>query len=324
MLPFGHRPDLGTAIRHLGLACCSLVLLVAGSGVSAAESWPGMSILNGGKGYAATPMGLVHYRDLGPRDGAPILLLHQTPMSIVEFATIQDALAQKGVRSIAVDTPGYGMSDHPAGYPTIEQFADNLVAVLDDLHVPVAVVAGHHTGATIAIAFAARHPERTAGVILHGIGLFSAAEREARLKAPFWIAAAKQREPKVDGSQFEGPFTYHAAIARQQNRQQTAAELAALTWMAIGNLQMGADTGHPASHIYDVMPNLKAIRGPGMILSDSGDSLHPYDLKAAVLRPDFEYRLFSDGDDVSLMVEPDRWAELASGFYREIFARKQP
>ncbi len=44
--------------------------------------WMGAGLLKGGKGYAPNPMGQVHYRDIGPKDGKKpvILLLHVVPM----------------------------------------------------------------------------------------------------------------------------------------------------------------------------------------------------------------------------------------------------
>src|ERR1700761_4272810 len=78
--------------------------------VHAEDSWIGLGVLKGGKGYAPSPMGQVHYRDLGPRDAkVPVLLLHMTPLSMNQFGLAQPELAKLGIRSIAVDTPGYGL-----------------------------------------------------------------------------------------------------------------------------------------------------------------------------------------------------------------------
>ena len=82
--------------------------------------WEGNAVITGGKGYAPTPMGQVHYRDIGPRDTkVPFFLVHQSPMSMLEFAQIQNAFAEMGIRSIAIDTPGYGNSDRPKKVPTL-------------------------------------------------------------------------------------------------------------------------------------------------------------------------------------------------------------
>ena len=133
------------------------------------DDWRGWGIITGGKGYVSTPMGQVHYRDVGPRDTKnPIVLLHQSPMSMIQFAEVQNAFAEMGIRAIALDRPGYGMSDLPPEQPTIGEYADNIVHVLDHLNVDKVVIAGHHTGAQVAASFAANHSDRVVSIIMHG------------------------------------------------------------------------------------------------------------------------------------------------------------
>lgn len=85
-------------------------------------------MLHGGEGYAATPLGEVHYRMVGPKTGPKtgpiIVLLHQTPWSMIQYAEIQNCLAKAVGRSLAIDTPGYGRPDAPAGAPSISEYAD--------------------------------------------------------------------------------------------------------------------------------------------------------------------------------------------------------
>lgn len=272
------------------------------------DSWPGFRLLNGSKAYVDTPMGQVHLRDIGPRDQlVPLILLHQTPMSMIEFGAIQASLAARGLRSIAVDTPGYGMSDHPQGMPGIAMFADNLAVLLDTLGLERVVVAGHHTGAFIAADFAARYPERSAAVILHGIAVFDPDELLERQAFVPW-----DRTPRSDMRHFAHPMRFRELQA--QGRPLDAQEMEAATWMAIGLFMQGADTGHPAAFHHDLRAALAAIRAPGLILADELDSIYTHTVNAAKLRPDFEYRLFSTRNHEALMAEPDRWAETVAAF----------
>lgn len=66
--------------------------------------WAGIGQLRGGKGYVETPMGEAHYRLTGPGDGPVIILLHQTPWSMIQYGEIQACLAERGVRSLAIDS----------------------------------------------------------------------------------------------------------------------------------------------------------------------------------------------------------------------------
>ena len=62
------------------------------------------------RAYADTPYGQLHYRHAG--EGEPLLLIHQTATSSYAYEPVMAYLASS-CRVIAVDTPGYGMSDYP-------------------------------------------------------------------------------------------------------------------------------------------------------------------------------------------------------------------
>ncbi len=256
-------------------------------------------------------MGQVHYRDLGPRDGSvPMVLLHMTPLSIVQYAEAQMHIASMGIRVIALDTPGYGLSDPPPpDRVSISAFADNLVAVLDCLHIDRAVIAGHHTGSCIAASFAARHRSRVAAVILHGVPIFNAEEIAVRINRPLG-----DRSPRDDGSHLSQYFDRNFVPTQERTPQYLNAQ----TWFSLCIFLEGLDVGHHAVYRYDMVPDLLALAMPGMIISDRGDAMHSIDQRAARLRPDFLYREFSDDGTLSIMMHPVEWARLTTGFYRHV------
>src|SRR6516164_2890327 len=71
-------------------------------------------------------------------------------------------------RLIVFDQPGSGASDPvtPGALPTLEQWADSITAVLDDLGSPEAVLLGFHGGFAPAALFAATHPSRTTALVV--------------------------------------------------------------------------------------------------------------------------------------------------------------
>ncbi len=81
-----------------------------------------------------TQFGDVHYVDVGASDTPPIVLLHQTPRSVDEFKEVIPLLAAEH-RVIAMDNPGYGCSDIPPSQPTVEEYADTVVELLDHLEI---------------------------------------------------------------------------------------------------------------------------------------------------------------------------------------------
>lgn len=269
--------------------------------------WVGNGAMRGGKGYAATPMGQVHYRFAGPATGPVLLLLHQTPWSMNEYVDIQACLARRGIRSLAVDTPGYGNSDPPPGKPDVADYADNLMPVLDALGLRQVTVAGHHTGAAIAAALAARHPDRVRGVILHGVPLYTPAERAERLAKP-----PRAQELAADGSHLSDYYRYILNYAGDAPRARVTANWSVIDWYLAGE----NDIAHDIVFRHDSGADLKRIKSPTLILSDGKDTLHVNDQRAAALRPDFRYQDFSNSTAHSMMIDPDRWAAVAAAFVR--------
>ncbi|WP_111421336.1 alpha/beta fold hydrolase, partial [Rhodoplanes roseus] len=65
---------------------------------------------------------------------------------------------------LTYDCRGHGTSGKPKGPYTVELFADDLADLFDAVQWQTAVVAGASMGGCVALAFAARHPQRTAGL----------------------------------------------------------------------------------------------------------------------------------------------------------------
>jgi pimeloyl-ACP methyl ester carboxylesterase len=97
-----------------------------------------------------------------PGNGTPIVLIHGLPGTAEDFEKVTPLLA--GHRTIALDRPGYGYSD--GGYHPIGRQLLAIEQLLDHLAIRKAVLVGHSYGGTIALAFAARRPERVQGMVL--------------------------------------------------------------------------------------------------------------------------------------------------------------
>src|SRR5260370_2496569 len=78
-----------------------------------------------------------------------------------------DAMTSLG-RLIFSDQPGTGVSDPvtPGALPTLEQWADSINAVLDDLGSREAVLIASVGAVATGALFAATHPSRTAGLVV--------------------------------------------------------------------------------------------------------------------------------------------------------------
>jgi len=148
-----------------------LVLLLAGIGLSWA---PDRSVDSLKARWANAPsqfltlQGMqVHLRDEGPRDDPePLVLIHGTSASLHTWDGWTQAL--KGQRRvIRMDLPGFGLTGPaPDGDYRMERYADFIVALMDQLGVRQAVLAGNSLGGGIAWHTAVRHPTRVTRLVL--------------------------------------------------------------------------------------------------------------------------------------------------------------
>lgn len=94
----------------------------------------------------------------------PVVFLHGYPFDRTMWR--DQLLTLERHRLIAVDLRGFGVSEQGDPRVSIEQYADDIAALLDVLAVPRAIVVGLSMGGYVALAFAERHPERLAGLAL--------------------------------------------------------------------------------------------------------------------------------------------------------------
>lgn len=113
----------------------------------------------------------VHYLRAGR--GPAVALLHASPCSAKVLRPVMEVFAER-FTCLAFDTPGFGLSDKlPLARPSVEDFADALAETLDALGVAQVAAYGRHTGASIAVEFAARHPGRCAMALADGYAVFA-------------------------------------------------------------------------------------------------------------------------------------------------------
>jgi pimeloyl-ACP methyl ester carboxylesterase len=105
----------------------------------------------------------VRYEDVG--SGPVLLLIHAFPLTGAMWRPQVEAL-QGQFRLIVPDLRGFGGSDAPPGPYTMDQQADDLAALLDQLGVAQATLCGLSMGGYIAMAFMRRHAARARALIL--------------------------------------------------------------------------------------------------------------------------------------------------------------
>jgi pimeloyl-ACP methyl ester carboxylesterase len=91
--------------------------------------------------------------------GLPVLALHGTPGSRLMFALADKEARDRGIRLIAPERPGYGMSDYRPG-ESLSHIAEDLSAVADAYRLDRFAVIGVSGGAPFGVAAAASMPDR--------------------------------------------------------------------------------------------------------------------------------------------------------------------
>ena len=99
-------------------------------------------------------------------EGDPLLLIPYLSADNACYAFQLPAYAEH-FSCVAIDLPGSGQSDKPAGPYSTQEYADQVAAFLGTVGIERAHVAGVSLGATVGLHLAARHPGRVRSLSLH-------------------------------------------------------------------------------------------------------------------------------------------------------------
>jgi pimeloyl-ACP methyl ester carboxylesterase len=124
----------------------------------------------------------------GPAESPPVLLLHGWAGSRRSYAAALPLLARR-VRVIGVDLRGHGDADKPAAGYDLPTLAADVVALLDALDLPRAVLVGASSGGYVAQQVAISAPDRVTGLVLAG------APHDLRGRPPFADALDRISDP---------------------------------------------------------------------------------------------------------------------------------
>lgn len=110
----------------------------------------------------------VRIAESGPRDGAPVIMVPGWGGTVYMFRHAFDQLARRGMRAIAMDPRGFGLSDRPTapGSYSLDAYLADLSSLLDALGLERAALVGQSMGGAIALHFALRFPERVTRLVL--------------------------------------------------------------------------------------------------------------------------------------------------------------
>lgn len=154
------RLALAAAIAVAGFAAQTTASAAPAASAKAAIASPYVAANDG------TPL---YVKDWGPKDGPVVVFSHGWPLNADSWESQMQFLAERGYRVIAHDRRGHGRSGQPWAGNTMDQYADDLGAVLAALNVSRATLVGFSTGGGEVARYIGRHgAARVAKVVLVG------------------------------------------------------------------------------------------------------------------------------------------------------------
>ena len=222
----------------------------------------------------------VHFRH-GGAGGVPLVMLHASPGSSRQLERLISAMATTR-RVIAPDTPGNGDSTPlTLEAPRMADYAAATLAFLDAQGLGRVDLYGSHTGASIATELAILAPDRVRKVVLDGVGLFSAEEREEYLAN--YAPAVK---PDLNGAYLNWAFMfcrdqYQFWPWYKRNRENSRAaglpspdELHAWVLEVVKAIET-YHLGYRAAFSYPKAERLQLVTQPLLAIADENDPLLP-------------------------------------------------
>jgi pimeloyl-ACP methyl ester carboxylesterase len=242
----------------------------------------------------------------------PLLLIQGLAYSADMWWQVLPGLAEHR-RVVRFDNRGIGRSDLPDPPWTLEDFADDVVAVLDAAGAIDAHVFGVSMGGLIAQLVALRHPSRVRSLVL---GATHPGGREAVRMAPAAAAMLLDRTPRSPREAVEAsvPFIY----AEGTSRDAIDADLdTRIRWLVRAKAywsQLDAMRQHDG-----LLPRLGEIRVPTLVLHGTVDGLvQPGNAKLlADAIPGARLEWIDGASHIFWTDQPERTLELVNGFLAE-------
>jgi pimeloyl-ACP methyl ester carboxylesterase len=247
-----------------------------------------------------------------------VVLLHGQLMPRRMQQPLARALAAEGLHVVTLDLLGHGRSDRPADplVYSMTAFAEQVVALLDHLEAPEAVIGGTSLGANVSLEVADIAPERVRGLICEMPVLDNAVEAGILAFAPLMFAA-RFMPWTVDGVRAltrpipRGVVPFWAGIALDTLDQRPESVAAIVHGLFFGRVA-------PSSR------RRKQIDVPALVVGHPSDPIHPA-ADAAMLAEELpEARFVRAHSILEWRFWPERLNREAADFALECWENTQP
>jgi pimeloyl-ACP methyl ester carboxylesterase len=216
----------------------------------------------------------LHYVVQGDPYGPVVVLLHGAGDSWHSYERVLPLLSSR-YRVYAVTLRGHGLSDHPESGYTRADFAADIFAFLDQLHLRHVTLVGHSLGSYVAQTVAEQDTDRLDRLVLIGSGPGAPSNPETRDGILSGFTALKGPVPYTFARDFQTGTVYSPIPAWfLETMIAEAQRLPAATWHGIA---LGITADEPVE-------NLKKIRVPTLIFWGDKDQIFSAEDQQALLR----------------------------------------
>ena len=270
------------------------------------------------RGYLDLAWGQVHYRMVagaspppGGEDPPLLVMLHQTPLDSSHYERVLPLLAEFS-RPVAVDSPGYGLSDRPpllAGGDEwgVAEYGRLVWEIVEALGGGRIYLFGRATGSVLAVEAAAQQPERVRALALHGLPVYDEATKAGRLS------------DREFGGPIE-PVAGGAHLERLWNRvlgQYPYLLPEEVEWHVERYLAAGPDfaLGYRAIWRYELRAGAARLEAPVLLFGGTRDRVYGWFADARRLLPLAEWEILEDATDFIAADDPVRFAGSLRRFF---------
>lgn len=108
----------------------------------------------------------LHYIEFPAKNKPKLIMMHGITANAHAFDGLVARGLDKHFHLYSPDLRGRGQSDKPAFGYSMEEHAQDILGLLDHLHIEKAFLCGHSFGGLLSVYLASKYPERVAGLVL--------------------------------------------------------------------------------------------------------------------------------------------------------------
>lgn len=264
---------------------------------------------NTGIGFAKINGAMLRYRQSGDPSGPAVIFANSLGTDLTLWDPVQ-TLLPAGYRLIGLDKRGHGLSAVEPAAASIEDFADDVLALADHLGVDRFVLCGVSIGGLIGQATALRAPERLLGLVLCNTGLKIGTDA-------IWNERIAAAEGAGVASMADAVMARWFTPAFQESRPAT---LAGHRAMLVATPNAGYAAACRAIRDADYSAASARVRVPTLCIAGEQDLATPPELVKALADtiPGARYQAFSPCGHLPSVEQPAACAAAIADFLAEI------